>query len=645
MSPQRHFILGTAGHIDHGKSSLVQALTGVDPDRLPEEKARGMTIELGFAHLVLPCSDGSGDELSIGVIDVPGHADFVKNMVAGVGSIDLALFIVAADDGWMPQTEEHYQILQYLRVRNAIVALTKIDLVDDLDLVLEDLSDHVEGGTWESIDIVPTSAHTGQGVEELRAKVSGILSQRPPVVDAGKPRLPVDRAFSPKGVGTVVTGTLTGGAIASGTDLVAQPAGLRAHVRNVQSHSADQDVVVPGTRTALNLTGVSVAQRGEEGIARGQVITDPTLGDPVTAIDVLLEKTDREIPGMRNSTRPLRTGRQVVVHHGSSGHPARLHLLGQRSLESGGTALAELRFPEPIYAFVGDRFVLRDASQGLTLAGGVVLDEAAKRRMFRKPWQAAFLEARRVAPDDLETLIRSQIQRDKAVARVELLRKSRFSEEEIARKAEELVESGALAASGSWYFDGPWWKKVSEAAADRIEALHRSNPELPGLPIRELRQEMEPLLPFPKLFELLLDGLLAGEFAKAGPAIRHREHLPQLPAELEGPGRKVQEALQANLTAPPNRGEVAPSEAHRKALQFLIEIGEVIELDPKTVISSEGYRTIRGGIQAHLQRHGKATASELREVTETSRRILMPLLERLDSEGLTLRQGDYRSLK
>lgn len=644
-SPIRHFILGTAGHIDHGKSSLVKALTGTDPDRLPEEKARGMTIELGFAHLILPATDGSGDSLSIGIVDVPGHADFVKHMVAGVGAIDLALFVVAADDGWMPQTEEHYQILHYLRVPRAIVALTKADLVEDFELVREDLADHVKGGAWEKIDIVPVSSVTGQGLEELRSKISEALSRTVPPRDAGKPRLSVDRAFSPKGVGTVVTGTLTGGIISSGTNLVVQPGGLAVHVRNVQSHSSDQDRVFPGTRTALNLTGISVAQRSDPGVARGQVITDPSFGDAVLAIDALLEKTDREIAGVRNASRPLGTGRQVMVHHGTSAHSARLQLLGKRSLEAGGTALAELRFSEPVYLFLGDRFVLRDASQGLTLAGGIVLDENANRRMFRKAWQQQFLEARAAHPDNLATLIQSQVLRDKAIARVALLRKSPFREEEIDAAAQKLVSQGVLAQSGPWIFDGPWWKKVSEKAAGRIQTLHRSNPELPGLPVRDLRREMEPDLPFKKLFELLLDGLLAQGFAKAGPCIRHANHLPRLPAELEAAGRLLRKALAENPVAPPNRGELASTSADQKALRFLIETGEVIELDPKTVISAEGFRIIRSGVQEYLQRHGKATASELREFTQTSRRILMPLLERLDSEGLTRRQGDLRTLK
>ena len=301
-----HYIIGTAGHIDHGKSSLIEALTGTDPDRLPEEKERGMTIELGFAQLSLPTSDESGDTLALGVIDVPGHADFVKNMVAGVGAIDLALFIVAADDGWMPQTEEHYQILTYLGVKRAIVALTKVDLVDDLELVLEDVKENLMGGPWEEIDVIPVSSHTGTGIEDLRDRVSQILTESGPVRDKGKPRLPVDRAFSLKGVGTVVAGSLTEGRINVGDDLEVMPQGAEAHVRTAQSHGSAAESVPPGTRTALNITGVNLREnRGatKDNIARGDVLVKKGLGRAVEAIDVLVSKSDREIRGMRQSKR------------------------------------------------------------------------------------------------------------------------------------------------------------------------------------------------------------------------------------------------------------------------------------------------------------------------------------------------------
>ncbi len=644
----RHFILGTAGHIDHGKSSLIEKLTGTDPDRLPEEKARGMTIELGFAQLSIPAADGSGEELSLGVVDVPGHSDFVKNMVAGVGAIDLALFIVAADDGWMPQTEEHYQILTYLGVKNAVIALTKVDLAEDLELVLEDLKENLEGGIWENAPIVPVSSHTGEGIDDLRGTISKILTEAPVVHDSGKPRLPVDRAFTIKGVGTVVTGTLTEGSIATGSDLVVQPGGETAHVRSAQSHSQSVETVPPGTRTALNLTGISLREdrRGaRSGVGRGDVLTLPDLGEAVTAIDVLISKSDRGIRGMKQSTKAIRTGRQVMFHHGSSGVAARLHLLGQRSLSPGETVLAELRFKTPVFVFAGDSFVLRNASLGVTLAGGIVLDENANRRAFRKPFQKEFLEARAAAPHDLETLVLSQLKRDMVAPVSELLLKSHFSGEAIAAVVSKLVADGALQQSGDWVFEAAWWKRITGVAGEKIMAVHQKHPDQLGFPLRELRTVMEWELPAPKFFDMVLEGLLAGEFTKAGPNIRHRDHIPQLPPELVKAGELVRKRLASDLKSPPNKGETATNPAEEKALRFLAHTGEVIELDPKTVISTAGYELIQSEIVAYLKEHGKATASELRQHTGTVRRILMPLLERLDDYKVTVREGDDRRLK
>ncbi len=644
----RHYIVGTAGHIDHGKSSLIEALTGTDPDRLPEEKARGMTIELGFAQLSLPAGDGSSDELAIGVVDVPGHSDFVKNMVAGVGAIDLALFIVAADDGWMPQTEEHYQILNYLGVKRAVIALTKVDLVDDLELVLEDLKENLMGGLWEEAPVVPVSSHTGQGIDDLREAISKQLAEAGEVRNSGKARLPVDRAFSLKGVGTVVTGTLTDGDIDVGADLVVQPSGQIAHVRTAQSHGKSVDVVPPGTRTAVNLTGIGLREgrsAAREGIGRGDVLTRKSLGDAVSVIDVLVSKSDRAIRGMRQSKKAIKTGREVMFHHGSAGVPARIHFLGQRSLSPGETVLAELRFHEPVFVFVGDGFVLRDASLGLTLAGGTVLDEDANRRAFRKAFQARFLDSRAADPSNLEVLVDSQLKRDMVAFLPTLLAKSSFSDDAIRSQVDEQVVSGRLRQDGDWIFQADWWKRISGIAAEKVQSIHREHPDQLGLPIRDLRSMMEAELPSPRFFDMVLEGLLAGEFAKAGSNIRSRDHQPQLPPELVQAGDLVRKRLASNLVSPPNKGETATSASEEKALRFLVNTGEVIDLDPKTVISRAGFEHLEGEITTYLKDHGKATASDLRQHTGTVRRILMPLLEKLDEDGVTVREGDDRRLK
>ncbi len=643
-----HYIIGTAGHIDHGKSTLIEKLTGTDPDRLPEEKQRGMTIELGFASLSMETTDGSGDRLELGVVDVPGHADFVKNMVAGVGAIDLALFIVAADDGWMPQTEEHYQILRYLGLERVVVALTKIDLAEDLDLVLEDVRENLEDGGWSDAPVVPVSAHTGEGIDELRQTIASILTEAPPVRSVGKPRLPVDRAFSLKGVGTVVTGTLADGDVRVGSDLVAQPSGENVHVRSVQSHNQAAEISRPGTRTALNLAGIGVREshrHSDGGVGRGDVLTLPGLGGPVEAIDVLVEKSSRAIRGMRRSTKAIRTGRQVMFHHGSAGIPARIHFLRRRKLDPGESGVAELRFKEPIYVFAGDRFVLRDASLGYTLAGGVVLDEDANRRVFRKPFQGEFLRVRSENPDDLATLVRTQLIRDRVVFVPRLLAKSHFSDDEIAEEVASQVKAGMAKRSGDWAFEAEWWGTISDLAAEKIDVVHRDNPEQLGMPLRDLRGILGSELPGEKFFDMVIEGLVAGEFVKAGPNIRRRDFNPRLPNDLAEAGERVRTRLSTDPINPPNKGETATNPPEEKALRFLVHTGEVIELDPKTVISKTGFDLIRDQIAEYLRENEKATASVLRQHTGTVRRILMPLLEMLDDEGLTVREGDDRRLK
>ena len=281
----RHYIIATAGHVDHGKSALVKALTGTDPDRLPEEKARGITIDLGFARLELAARNHLGGEqiYDLGLVDVPGHEDFVKNMVAGVGSVDLALFVVAADDGWMPQTEEHLQILTYLGLERAVIALTKIDLVAGHEAsAIQQVRDQLRGTPFAAAPIVPTSVVSGRGLEELKTALTKVLAETPPPRDLGKPRLPVDRVFTLRGLGTVVTGTLNGGTLARGQAVVLQPSGQAAHVRSVQTHHHDVAAAGPGTRVALNLPELAVADKtaaaGE--VARGQVVTLAGLGGP-----------------------------------------------------------------------------------------------------------------------------------------------------------------------------------------------------------------------------------------------------------------------------------------------------------------------------------------------------------------------------
>ena len=642
----RHFILGTAGHIDHGKSTLVKVLTGTDPDRLPEERQRGMTIELGFAHFDIVDPEDDGTRYSLGVVDVPGHADFVRNMVSGVSALDVALFIVAADDGWMPQSEEHLQILTYLGVRRAVVALTKADLAEDVDFSLAMLREEVRGSFLETAPIVPVAAPLGRGIDELKAALAGVLREAPPALDIGKPRLPVDRAFSPTGVGTVVTGTLIGGALAAGTEAVVQPVGLTTHLRSVQSHGSAKDHARPGMRTALNLADVPIATRDRKrGISRGDVVTVARLGPPGHTLDVWLEKSPRAVLGQPGFTRPLRTGQRVHFHHGSASHEARLHLLGTRSIGPGDTVIAEVRCETPVHALAGDRFVLRDWSKQFTIGGGLVLEACASPSRFRKPAQRAFLEVRASAPGDVGAALRSLLARDHAVPRDGLLAQSNFSDAETRKAAEGLVKAGEAVSEAGWLIDARWWKALGDEAAAAVEVHHSAHPETAGLPVSALRTALRRRLAQPRLFDVLLTHLGRHGFAKEGEVLKKAAHQAVLPPALTEAGQRLLAALAANPLDPPNPKELAPTPADQKALKFLIQSGEVVSLDEKAVLAKAAYDALRAAVLESIRARGQATASEVREDTKTTRRFLIPLLEKLDKEGVTRRQGDYRSLK
>ena len=638
----RNFILATAGHVDHGKSSLVKALTGVDPDRLPEEKARGITIDLGFAHLEIPGKVAQEPaRFHLGIIDVPGHEDFVKNMVAGVGSIDLALLIVAADDGWMPQTEEHLQILSYLGVTRGVVALTKIDLAEDEEAIRNEVRAKLNDSPFANATIVPTSVLSGRGISEIKDALAQVLENTPAPRKIGKPRLPVDRVFTLRGIGTVVTGTLTGGTFQRGQSVVIQPNGINARIRSLQNHNHEVEISEPGTRTALNLPDAK-SPAGEQGIQRGEVVTVPELGEATKMADVLIEKSNRLINSKAPGARPLKDGSRIRVHLGSGNVAARVILRGVRAVEPGGRVIAQLRFEEPIFSFAGDRFIVRDWAEQATLAGGIILDPDAPRG--RSDVRVPLLQACAAAPGDPGVFIDAAVQLHRAVRNATLLVRSRFSLEEIASAASKLATEKRLLLEQGWVIDAAWWKGVCEKAATRIDAEHRAHPDRTGLPIAELQTAVEKELPSPELFEALLRELQRRGFAQTGMTIKRATHQLQLPPNLQAAGDRVRRALSAKPFDPPSRKELAPDAQSQQALRYLIETGEAIDLGDNVVLSAESFQRAVERVRAFLRSRGSGTASEIRQELGTSRRVLIPLLEKLDKDRVTRREGDKRVL-
>ena len=634
-SSVQHFILATAGHVDHGKSALVKALTGTDPDRLPEEKARGITIDLGFAHLKLVAPSPNAATFVLGIVDVPGHEDFVKNMVAGVGSVDLALLVVAADDGWMPQTEEHLQILTYLNVRRAVVALTKIDLTQDEQGAVAAIRAKLAATPFADSPIVPTSVVTGRGLDELKATLTKVVGSLPPPRDFGKPRLPVDRVFTLQGIGTVITGTLTGGTLRRGQNVVIQPSGKSARIRNIQRANSNVEASGPGTRTALNLSDVAAG----EDIARGNVVTLRELGGPNNTFDALVLISAR-------ATRPLKEGTRVRVHYGSGNVVARVAFFDKREeLAIGESVLAQLRLESRAFAFAGDRCILRDWAEQNTLAGAILLDPDARRRGFRDEARLACLRERAQAPDDALVLVASQLARDGAARKSELLIKSRFSEAEIAAGVARLVEVGKIVPAGSTLVDATRWGMVLETAVAAVDARHRKHPEQIGLPLAELKTSLADYLPYDESFDALIADLCKNDFARAGAEVRRRAHNPALPTGLQNAGSKLRAELNAKPFDPPSRGKLVFDGPSQQALRFLLHTGEAVELGEDVIMTADNVARAADVIRQFIRKNGPATVSDLRQALGSSRRVVVPLLERLDRDGVTVRQGEKRVLR
>lgn len=638
----RHFIVATAGHVDHGKSSLVRALTGIDPDRLPEEKARGITIELGFAHLELTDRGTPGEQTvcSLGMVDVPGHEDFVRNMVAGVGSIDLALLVVAADDGWMPQTEEHLQILEYLGVRRGVVAVTKSDLVTALDPVLGEVRARLQGSSFATAPIVPTSVPGRCGLDELCAAMLSVLRTATPPADHGRPRLAVDRVFTLKGLGTVVTGTLSRGGLRMGQDVMVQPGGLSARVRSIQSHNQQLAEASPGMRTALNLPEVPLAAPGQAGIARGDWVTVPGVGVVAETWQVQLTNSSRPAGRDVSAMRTLRSGVRLHVHHGTACHAARLHWLEPVAWEPGAVGLARLHFERPVFAVSGDRFVIRDWSERRTLAGGRFVLPCNPLATRRDAASMNSLRCLAEAVGEPHAWLAALLTLEGKAEWPAMVAVSPHSRVESQSAARRLVDEGRVMDGGGLLVARPVWERWLAQIQAAVQGFHQAHPEKPGLPLADARAELAQL---PEALTDALVAALAGRgIVRNGAFLRAATHVLKLTPELEGAGRRVRRLLNEKPLEPPSRKELAPDAMSQKVLRYLLDAGEAVDLGPELVLSAAAYTRAVAVIGEHLRRTGGATVSELRPVLGTSRRILIPLLEHLDKRRVTVRQGDVR---
>jgi selenocysteine-specific elongation factor len=625
--------------VDHGKSTLIQALTGIDPDRLEEEKTRGMTIDLGFAWLTLP----SGQEVSI--VDVPGHERFIKNMLAGVGGIDIALLVVAADEGVMPQTREHLAILDLLAVSTGVVAITKRDLVDSdwLDLVLAETAEVLAPTSLRGAPLLPVSSASGEGLTELAVELDRQLAHERQRRQTGWPRLPVDRVFTMPGFGTVVTGTLVDGTLHVGQEIELQPSGRRARIRGLQSHRSQIDQAPAGTRVAANLVGLSV-----EDVDRGEVLTSPGWLAPTRAVDA-------QVRIVADSPRPLVHNAQVSFHSGSAEALGRVTLLDAQELPAGETGWAHLRLDRPLALTRGDPFIIRLPAANLTIGGGTVVEEHARRhRRFQErvltqlavlergsPGEQALQALQAKEPTELRQLAARLGQPPDEIRPVlnELLTKGEVVALPPARGD---AENDALAPT-SLLISAAGWKHLTSLASETARAHHEQHPLRRGVPREELRARLTLDGPAYARVErrLLADDTLCED----GPFLRRPDHEPRLTEADERRAAALLFELRAAGVAPPARGDLrARHQVSDDLIQHLIHRGDLEEVSPDLLYAREAWNSVSTQIVDLLRQQGHITVAEVRDLSGTSRKYALALLEHLDAQNITRRVGDERVL-
>ena len=622
----RSIVVGTAGHIDHGKSSLVLALTGTDPDRLKEEKARGITIDLGFAHARV------GD-VDVAFVDVPGHERFVKNMLAGVGGIDAVLLVIAADESVMPQTREHFAICRLLQIPAGIVALTKADLVDadTLELARVEARDLIAGSLIADAPILAVSARTGQGLEALRDALGRLAATTPGRVEAGPPRLPVDRVFSMRGFGTVVTGTLTAGTLALDDELVLQPSGHHVKVRGLQVHGASQPTAAAGHRVAVNLGGVELGD-----VSRGQTLAREGTFEDTQRFDASID--------LLPDAKPLRHGTRVRFHHGTTELLGRVALSGEVELRPGGRAFGRIRLEAPAVLTRGDRFVLRQYSPSITIGGGRVLDPSPARSPIRSAAAAARF-ARIDASEDAAAMAFVVERRGQGLSVEALARRAGMARAAATALAERLArEDRAVLVKGS-LFAATTVRDLEKALVAAVTEHHRAQPMSEGLAREEARERI-----FGHASPVLFDAVVGTLVSGGKLAGRDRLALPGRGVSLTPEEARAQEALdrafKAAGLAPPDLASVAaaanlPAAVADRVSKLLLRQKTLVKLDT-LVFHSEPLERLKEEVRGMKGTPAKVDVASFKERYGISRKYAIPLLEWLDRERVTRRVGDTR---
>lgn len=633
----KQIVLGTAGHIDHGKTSFVKALTGINTDRLKEEQVRGITIELGFAWLDLP----SG--IRIGIVDVPGHEKFVKNMVAGATGIDIVAMVIAADEGVMPQTKEHMEICQLLSIKHGIVVLTKIDLVDEewLELVTDDIKKFVKGTFLDDAPVIPVSAATGQGVDKFIKVLSELSPKIPGRSSSGLFRLPVDRVFTMKGFGTVITGTLISGRVQVGDTIMIYPSGITSKVRGIQVHNESVSEAVAGMRTAINFQGLEKAS-----VNRGEVVSTPGALISTFMLDVSLRF-------LSSNKKPVKNRTCIRFHAGTSEIPGNLILLDREELLPGEATVVQLRLDTPIAVVKDDRFVLRSVSPVRTIAGGQILNPVpVKHKRFKTEVTEGLESLSDLLPEELVSYYVAQ-SGYKGVSISELKVMTNITEKQLDGNLQNLLSKKSIVLADKEnriYLHQNTLNDLKLENHNFLDVYHRANPLKAGMPKEELKSKMPAFLN-PKFFNLIINQMIKEkEISLDEDTVRLEGHKVSLGEDQSQIKIKLMEIYQKSGLTPPflkdltEELKVDPAKA-KDVLMLLINEGAIIKIKEDFYILSENINKLKNTVVEFLRANEEMTAPQFKDMTGASRKYLIPLLEYFDSKNVTIRIGDIRKLR
>lgn len=622
------FVFGTAGHIDHGKTALIYALTSIDTDRLPEEKERGMTIDLGFAWMKLP----SGEK--VGIVDVPGHENLIKNMIAGATGIDAVILVIDANEGWMPQTEEHFQIVDLLDIKYGIIAITKIDLVDQtrLNFVEKQIKDRLKNTAFFNAPLIKVSTIKNIGIDGIKSAIQDLIPRMKPKRDIGKPRLSIDRVFNVKGSGTVVTGTLVGGTLHQGMEVTIFPSYKKSRLRSLQAYKEKVKKAFPGSRVALNLVGM---EKNE--LRRGDIVFGTKQIKASKNIDARIQL----LPQLKKYSLTNRT--ELFFSIGTKEILAKVILRQKEYFKAGETGFAQLRFKEPMATYLGDRFILRIPSPPKTIGGGLIVDPLAHKHHFKDKDILHFLQRR--IKFDLRELVLTEVKKNIFIKKDNLLINSNYADSEIKEVVELLKKQGEIIATNSWLIDKNYWQEQKTKFINRLNREYELYPLQTGFPSNKFQSYFYYLKP--ELFNYLIDSLInTDKMGLKKGIIFLLSRKPKISSQQKVLISKILKILKDNPTNPPNEKTLISQIARGKEIiDFLIQEGEIIKLSEGILLESKNYDIMKNKLIDFLKINGSISIAQVRELLGISRKYIIPLLNKMDEEKITQRKENVRILK